>query len=81
MPGAATTTTPISMNAALAESQQQFDALKHSLLQQSAGRFIMATSTITSTHQSPQQQQQQQVLHQQLTQPQVVQTQVKDLFM
>ncbi|CAG5119478.1 unnamed protein product, partial [Candidula unifasciata] len=74
--GVSTTTTPMSINAALAESQQQFDAIKRSLPQQPPGRHLLATSTITSTHPSPQQQQQQQLLHQSLnSQPQVVQSQ------
>ncbi|CAG5123248.1 unnamed protein product [Candidula unifasciata] len=90
MSNANTSNNQMSVNAALAESAQQFDALKHTLSQQSAGRFMMPTSTISSTHPSPQQQQQQQQhqqqqqqqqqgLHQQLmSQPQVVQVQVSN---
>ena len=77
MPGVVTSTNQqMSMNAALADSQQQFDhAIKRSLPQQPGGmnRLMMPSATASSTHQSPQQP----LLHQQLnSQAQVVHSQV-----
>ncbi|NP_001191640.1 CREB-binding protein [Aplysia californica] len=76
MPGVATSST-MTMNAALADSQQQFDAIKRSMPQQPGGmnRLMMPSATATSTHQSPQQP----LLHQQLnSQAQVVQSQASN---
>ncbi|KAH9488456.1 hypothetical protein Btru_062790 [Bulinus truncatus] len=55
--------TPMSVNAALAESQQQLDAFKRAQTQQPQGaRLNFPPATVTSAHSSPQQQ----MLHQQL---------------
>ena len=67
MPGSTPAAT-MSVNAALAESQQQFDALKRQQ-QQQGNRLMMPGATATSTHQ--------QLLHQQLnSQAQAVSSQV-----
>ena len=75
MPGAATSNS-MTMNTALTDSQQQFDAIKRSLPQQQPGgmnRLMMPSSTASSTHQSSQP-----LLHQQLnSQAQAPQSQVE----
>lgn len=72
MPNVATST-PISMSAALAESQQQFDMIKRSLPQPGGVNRLMSNATVTSTRQT----QQQQLLQQQLnSQAQAVHSQV-----
>ena len=69
------TSSTMTMNAALADSQQQFEAIKRSLpgAQQPGGmNRMMPTATATSTHQSPQQSH----MHQVNPLSQVVQSQV-----
>lgn len=66
----------MTQNAALAESQQQFDALVKSRQPQQTNRLLLTGPPVSSTHPSPQQ-----LLHQQLNSQQVVQSQVIFFFL